>query len=553
VSDPLETELPNPNAPEPPIAAPTGTKARTVLSITIARLLSVILGLAREVLASAYYGTSAQFSAFAIAFQVPTTAQILIGQGALSSAVLPILVEYDEDGNIEGFAALVSRLLLMLTVSLVVVSFIFILVAPPLFELFLGSAFSDSIRQLTIDLSQLLFPVVILLGAQSLSVAVLNSHNRFTIAAYAPAVWNVAVVALLVILRPHFHGDHAIYAYAVAVLAGSLAQLIWLLPGLRLVSWKALRSKAVDRQALRRIVIRIAPVAFVTAAWQADLIINLVVGSAVSEAAPRALQAAQRLSSVGAGLVSVAISTVAFPAFRRHTLRGEHTELAGLIERSIRMNITLLAPVAAIIVVVATPFTAVMYERGEFGPHSTELVASALVWIILSLPAGGIWDLLTKACFAADSYWPAAFIGIVGLILDLVMSIVFEKLFGISGIALASTASFTISTVIIAIYVRARLISYRLSQVFWSAVRLAAAAAAAAVLAWLLVGALVPSGTGEFGDDLVTLVATSAFAMVFYGGAIRLLSPADSAIFWFQLGRAMPGRLRSRRGGGNRP
>ena len=523
-----------------------GTKARAVLSITLARVLSVLLGLGREVLASAYFGTSAQFSAFAIAFQVPTAAQVLIGQGAISSALLPLLVEYDEEGNRVGFAAIVSRLLLLITAALTALSVIFIVIAPPLFELFLGSGFSAHIRTLTINLSQLLFPVVILLGAQSISVAVLNSRNRFALAAYAPAVWNVAVVVVLVLLHPAFSGDRAIYAYAIAVLVGSVAQLLWLIPGLTMVRWKAAWGGAVNHAISRRVLIRVVPVAFVAAAWQGDLIVNLIVGSSVGESVPRAIQAAQRLSTVGSGLVSVAIATVAFPAFRRHALRGERSSLGGLIERSMRMNVTLLVPVAALVVVLATPFTSVMYERGEFGPHSTALVSSALTWIIVGLPAGALWDLLTKVCFAADSYWPPAAIALVGLILDVVLSIVLAHLVGISGIALASSASFTVATAILGAYVQLKLVPYHLGRFLWSAARLAIAAAAAAAIATLAVGAVLPTETGDFSRNLATLIATGGVGFGLYLGAIRLLSPLDASLLWFQLGRAMPWHRESR-------
>src|SRR5437867_9072981 len=103
------------------------------------------------------------------------------------------------------------------------VSAVFILGAGAIMPLFTGGKFNRSLDGMAAGFSQVLFPVVLLLGLNGLLVGILQSYDQFSIAAIAPAVWNVVILVLLLALRPHFHGEEAqLYVYAAAVLAATV-------------------------------------------------------------------------------------------------------------------------------------------------------------------------------------------------------------------------------------------------------------------------------------------------------------------------------------------
>ena len=455
--------------------------------------------------------------------------------------MLPALVEHQERREWKALAALVSRLLMLVTIGLTLLTVAFVFIAPLLLPAILGSGFSDSTTDLAVSLSQLFFPIVILLGAQSISVAVLNSENRFTLPAYAPVVWNLVVIVGLVALHPADLGEDSIYAYAIAVLAGSVAQLLWLAPGLTMFRLRAAWRRSTDQLQVRRLLIRIAPVALVGVALEGNFVINLIVGSLVGEQVPRSLQAAYRLSIVG-GLASAAIMTVAYPTFRRQVLRGQRAELADLIGRTVRANLALLIAIAAFAVAAAIPLTSVMYERGEFGSESTELVSTALVWLAVGLPAFGVWQLLTRVCFAADRYWQPAAFAVASLVIDLALSLWLQGPFGIAGIAVASSASLTAVTVGLAAYIRVSVVAYAVSPLLRSAVALTVIGALMAATAAGCIAA-VQSAAGEgFVADLLALAAAAGVGGAVYVATMRVASPADAALMAEQLRRAIPWR-----------
>ena len=209
----------------------TAGVARNTAIFSIATGASRIAGLAREVVAASYFGTSGAASAFTIAFQVPNLVRGLFADAALSAAFVPIFAEYLEKGKRREAVLLASTLFWIILLVLGAITALFIVGAGVLMPLFIpGSEFSPSLVDLTVGLSQLLFPVVVLLGINGLLVGIAQAYHHFTIPALAPLVWNVVIIGALVVLHPLFHGQNQIYAYAIGVLLGTIIQLLMVIP-----------------------------------------------------------------------------------------------------------------------------------------------------------------------------------------------------------------------------------------------------------------------------------------------------------------------------------
>src|SRR5207302_8631117 len=122
---------------------------------------------------------------------------------------------------------LASTLFWIMLIALGAITAVFILAAGVIMPLFTGPTFNAPLDALTVGLSRVLFPVVLLLGLNGLLVGILQSYDHFSIPAIAPAVWNVVILVLVLVLRPHFHGEEAqLYVYAAAILAATFVQLL---------------------------------------------------------------------------------------------------------------------------------------------------------------------------------------------------------------------------------------------------------------------------------------------------------------------------------------
>jgi putative peptidoglycan lipid II flippase len=421
--------------------------------------LSRIAGLVREVIAASYFGTTGPASAFTLAFQIPNLIRALVADAALSSAFVPVFSDLLEHKRRKEAYQLASALAGLLLVALGLISLLFILLAPKVIPIFTGGNFTPALDDLCVGLSQVLFPIVVLLGLNGLAVGILNAHDHFTIPAIAPLVWNVVIVVGMVGLAPLFHGDQRIYAYAIGVVAGTLVQLLMMLPALRAIGfpvWRISFPKRGDPR-VRRVLVLMLPVSIGLGLINIDLVLNSTIGSLISNQAPAAIDKAFRIYMLPQGMFSVAVATVLFPQLSRLASRGDLAGLRALTGVGARQIALLLIPSAAAVAVLATPMVRLVYQRGEFDTESTRQVSQALLVFAFSLPFSGWNLLLTRTFFSLQRPWlPTALAGI-SLIVNTLISLALYKPLGIAGVVLGTVISNALLTVLEAIYLRREL------------------------------------------------------------------------------------------------
>src|SRR3954447_19701479 len=191
---------------------------RNTAIFSIATGLSRVAGLAREIVAAAYFGTTGVASAFTLAFQVPNLIRALVADAALSSAFVPVFTDLLQQGRKKEAHQLAASLFGLILVGLGAITLIFMLAAGVVMPLFTSDKFSQADIDLTVGLSQVLFPIIVLLGVNGLVVGILSAYDHFAVPAIAPLVWNLVIIAGLVTLRGLFDGRDKIYAYAIGVL-----------------------------------------------------------------------------------------------------------------------------------------------------------------------------------------------------------------------------------------------------------------------------------------------------------------------------------------------
>ncbi len=441
--------------------APTsaaGRIARNTAIFSILTGLSRIAGLVREVVASSYFGTSGPFSAFTFAFQVPNLVRSLFADAALSAAFVPVFTELLEKGRKREAFQLASTFVVLIVAALTVICVFFVLVAPVLMPaLTPGDEFTPELDELMVGLSQVLFPIVLLLALNGLFVGILNAYDHFTIPALAPLVWNFVIIAVLVGLKPYFEGPNEMYAYAIGVLAGTVVQLAMCLPVLRKLGFVFELKVNFRDPRVRQVLTLMLPITLSLGLINFNLFINSALGATISDAVPRAIDAAFRIYMLPQGMFSVAVATVLFPALARLATRRDVDGLRRLTGTGTRQICLLLIPSAACTLVLAEPITRLVYERGEFGPASTDIVAEALFWFSFSLPFAGINLLLTRTFFSLQRPWLPTGIGAVSLVVNIIVALVLVGPFGIGGIVFATAVASAAMTAGQAYYLRREL------------------------------------------------------------------------------------------------
>ncbi len=408
--------------------------ARNTVLFSVATALSRVAGLAREILAAIYFGTSGAASAFTIAFQLPNLVRGLFADAALSAAFVPVFAEFLEQKRRREAILLASTLFWLILLVLGALSAIFIVAAGVLIPLFIpGDNFSTQLVSLAVGLSQVLFPIVVLLGINGLLVGIVNSYHHFTIAALAPLVWNVVIIGALVLLRPMFSAEDQIYAYAIGVLAGTVVQLLMVIPVLAKIDFRLKLHFNWRDPGVTRVLKLLVPVTIALGVINIDLVINSVIGALISDSAPRAIDAAFRIYMLPQGIFSVALATVLFPSLSRLVARRDTGGLRAMVGTGTRQNLLLLIPAAAATMALANPIVELIYQYGAFNAASTKEVSTALFWFALSMPFAGINLLLTRTFFSLQRPWIPSALAAGNLVVNAIVSLALYKPLGIAG------------------------------------------------------------------------------------------------------------------------
>jgi putative peptidoglycan lipid II flippase len=449
-----------------------------------ATALSRVAGLGREVAGAAFFGTSAAMSAYTLASQVPNLFSNLFSQAALSAAFVPVFTELIQKGRKREAFRVASTLFWIILVVLSVLTLIWMGVAGFVVPAFTGAHIPNG---LTAGLSRVLFPVVLLLSLSGLFVGILQSYDEFSIPALAPAVWNLVILVLLIVLKSHFHGENKVYAYAIAWLVATVVQLLMVVWALRRVDFRIEFHVDWRDPRVRQVLVLFLPVTISIGIVNLDIFINSGFGSLVSTHAPAAINNAFRLYMLPQGVFSVAVATVLFPTLSRMAAARDPAGMRRSIGNGMRQINLMLIPSAALMAVLATPIVRLVYQRHAFGPYSTHLVSVALFWFAFSLPFAGVNLLLTRAFFAVQRPWIPTKLAAMNMVVDAIVSIGLYKPFGIAGLVIGTAAANLVMTILqihrLRIGLGGRL---ELGQTTMITVRILIATAVVTAVAWLL-------------------------------------------------------------------
>jgi putative peptidoglycan lipid II flippase len=484
--------------------------------------LSRILGLVREIVVRRTFGVEGEINAFTVAFQIPNLVRALAADLALGAAFVPVFSELLEKEQRERAWRLASTLIWLVLIVLGAATGLFFLLAPWIMSLFgLGD-----LGDLATGLARALFPVVVLLGVSGIVVGILNSYEEFTVPALMPVLWNVAIILSLLFVVPSFDDPEAqLYAYAGGVLAGTVVQMVtpvWWLRGRdgRIRALLDLRDPA-----LKRVLALMLPVTLGIGLINFNLVINTFFAARFVDRnlAPSSIEAAFRIYMLPQGMFSVAVATVLFPRLSRLAARRDLVGFRDTVSLGLRQIGFLLLPASAISAVLAEPIIRLLYERGEFTPDQTPVVAAALAAFSLGLTFNGTMLMLNRAFFSLQTAWVPTAVALGNLALNVALNAALYRV-GVWGIPLATSLVNIAGTAALIVLFRRRLGRIDATAIVSSYARIATASAAAAGAAFGVWFLLDEALGRSLGAQIASVGLGGAVGVGAFLGLARLLS-----------------------------
>jgi putative peptidoglycan lipid II flippase len=224
------------------------------------------------------------------------------------------------------------------------------------------------------------------------------------------------------------------------VLVGTLVQFVLPLPWLRGRGGRFSLSFDWRNPYVTRVLKLMFPVTIALGLINFDNLINSFFGTLVNDQAPAAIDKAFRIYMLPQGIFSVAIATILFPTLSRFASRGDHDRLRRTMANGTRQILLTLIPSAAIMAVLATPITRLVYQRGAFNAGATHLVSEAMVIWALSLPAQGASLLFSRTFFSLQRPWVTTALSVANMAVNALISLALYQPLGVRGVVLGSVA-----------------------------------------------------------------------------------------------------------------
>jgi putative peptidoglycan lipid II flippase len=491
-------------------------------------LASRVLGLARDMALAAAFDREAT-DAWWVAFTIPNALRSLLGEGAVSSAVVPVLSAKLEREGDEGARRLFARLRGVSIVSLAVVTALGIAFARPLTELFAAGYHARPHEfERTVWLTRAVFPYIFFMGTAALGMAALQVKRRFAVAAFAPGLLNVALLAAIFTLPAAFasRGVDAALALAVGALVGGLLQVVAQWPALRAIGYAGRPVFVLDDD-VRVVLRRIAPLTLGIGVYYVDLVLSRRFLSELGVGAQSYFSWAMRLCDFPQGIFAMALSTAALPSLAALSAAGDRAELAKTWAHAVSLALFVAFPASALLMAVGEPIVATLFQRGAFDALAVHETARALLW-----QGGAVWTVAVvrqtvSALYAlGDTRTPVA-VSAIDLGAFIALAVGLRGPLGHVGISIAVAGSSAVQMALLLAGLRWRLGTICARDLARSASRTALVSAVAAVAGWAAARLASPDAVARttLARAAPGVVGTLVFSVVFVAGAWGLRSP----------------------------
>ena len=491
-------------------------------------MVSRIAGFAREMLMSRIMGASAAADAFFVAFRLPNTFRRLFGEGAFSAGFVPLFSQrLHGEGGAAAAKEFSEQVLAVFVPTLILFTLVFEVIMGP-FVALLSGYHGDKLGLATF-LTRITFPYLILISLVSLFSGILNSLTRFTAAAFAPALLNLAMLAAL-ILVPN-GGRISATALAVAVTVGGVIQLglLWASAVRAGVSLKLRRPRMTP--GVRQFVRVVIPATLGAGVYQISAFIDTFFLTRIGEGAMSYFNYADRLNQLPLGVIGAALGTAILPQVSRHVGAGEHDAAARVQGEAAELAMLLCLPAALALAVSAGPLVSALFQGGRFTAQDAGFTALTLSIVVLGLPAYVLVKVLTPGFYSRQDTATPVKTAVVVLLANVGLNFALIPSFGIAGLAAAIAICSWLNCVILYVILHRRG-HFRIQG--WLASRVARQlVAGAGMVAALFAIRMLLAGwfAGSLGHRLAGVGALVGGGMAVYFPLVWLLGGVDRAAF----------------------
>jgi putative peptidoglycan lipid II flippase len=498
------------------------TIARAAGIVGGATLLSRVFGFLRDMIVAQFFGAGTATDAFFVAFRIPNLLRRLVGEGALTASFIPVYTEYIAQRPPEEGREFVRAAFWVLTFFLLVLTAAGILLAPWIVRI-LAYGFSQDPEklELTVFLTRLMFPYIFFIGLVALAMGILNSWKHFLAPALAPVLLNVAIILCVLLFYPLF--AEPVLALAAGVLLGGIAQLAF--------QWPFLRKKGIvlgfrfapGHPGVKRVAALMAPSILGLAVTQLNVLVSTFLASYLPEGSISFLYYADRLLEFPMGVFAIAVATAVLPVMSEQAAKNDLGNLRETLSFALRLVFFVTLPAMVGLIVLRQPILNLLFQRGAFTAHATEMTAQALLYYSLGLVGFAGVRIVVPAFYSLQDTKTPVKIAFAALAANAGLGAVLMQPLKHGGLALATSLAAGLNFFLLVFFLRKKMGKIGLRKISRSFLQSLAASLLMGVVALLIAGQGDWSRSGITPGKIGLLAGAIAAGVGVYGMAAYFL------------------------------
>ena len=445
--------------------------------MSVATLISRILGFVRDMVMAFYLGATGLSDAFYVAFRIPNLLRDFFAEGSMSSAFVPVLSEYHAREGNEGANRLVKVVFAFIITVVGGISILGILGAPAIVGLLApGFLHVPGKFALAVSLTRIMFPFLFFVSLSALAMGSLNTRGVFFVPAMAPAILNVVMITIALL----FARINAPLAAAFGILLGGMAQFLFQLPSFFRAGYSLRPVLAFKDPGLRRIMILVLPATFAMSVAQINVAVSTILASLLPSGSITYLYYAMRLIHFPIGIFGVSMGLAVLPALSAHFVKGDTNSLRNDFSFALRLLFFWGVPSMAGLIALRKPIVSTLFflHRGKFDYAALMATSQTVLFYAIGLWAMVGVRVLNSTFYAMQDTKKPVKSAVAAMLANIAFSIILLKPLKYEGLALANSLASSLNFLLLFIMLRKKLGRLDGRRIFKSVARIAFASAA---------------------------------------------------------------------------
>ena len=492
-----------------------GKIAKAAGVMSVATLISRVLGYVKDMILAAYFGATGLSDTFFAAFRIPNLLRELFAEGSMSSAFIPVLTEYRQKKGEEEAKRLVIIAFTFLIIVVGIVCLLGIIFAPGIVSAIAPGFLKYPEKfAMTVLLTRIMFPFLLFISLAALIMGALNTKRVFFIPTLAPAMLNITIILVVVFFAPM--SKQPIIVVAAGVALGGFVQFVFQLPTFFKNRYRLGLDTSFRHPGLKKMFILLIPATMALAVNQINIIVSNVLASFLPEGSITYLYYSMRLIQFPVGIFGVAMSMAVLPALSEHAVKGDFDKLREDFSFALRLLFFISVPAMAGLIALREPIVNLLFQRGHFDYAATKGTAEALLFYSI-----GIWSIVgvrvvTATFYSMQDTKTPVKIAVVGVVSNLMLSLILMGPLKHSGLAFANALASGINFMLLFYFLRKKLKRIEAGRITTSFFKITAASVIMGISGWAILHGGIWERGGQGIEKTIYLSGTITLCIIIY-------------------------------------